>query len=297
MVSSHLHPPAGDVRSAVRRALDEDLQPFGDLSAGLVDDDLVAYAVMRVRSDGIVAGSACVDETFRQVDGGVELHWHVAEGDAVAPGQILTEITGSLASLLVAERTALNFLGHLSGIATLTGRFVAGADGGCRVWDTRKTVPGLRSLQKAAVRAGGGWNHRANLSDWIMLKDNHLTGLSIAEGVARARQRWPARTVEVECDRFEQVEAALDAGADLLLLDNMAPAEVRQAMAAIDQHEAAGHGRPLVEASGHVDLDTIGEYASTGVDLVSVGALTHSVTVLDIGLDIEAGPNDRTDPC
>ncbi|MDH3707660.1 MAG: carboxylating nicotinate-nucleotide diphosphorylase [Acidimicrobiia bacterium] len=282
-----LHPPLGDVRAVVERGLAEDLAPFGDLSATLVPDGTRATARFRAREAGVVAGSACVDETFTQVDSSVVLSWELAEGDTVAPGQALATVEGSLESILVAERTALNLLCHLSGIASATAALVQAADGGCRVWDTRKTLPGMRSLQKAAVRAGGGWNHRANLSDWIMLKDNHLMGVGIADGVARARERWPGRTVEVECDRLDQVRQGLEAGADLLLLDNMSPHQVREAIDAVDEHERAGGRRPLVEASGGIDIDTIADYARTGVDLVSVGALTHSVTVLDIGLDID----------
>ncbi|MGI9602949.1 MAG: carboxylating nicotinate-nucleotide diphosphorylase [Acidimicrobiales bacterium] len=286
-MSRHLHPPAADVHNAVQRGLAEDLHPFGDLSATLLAPETRSTARFRVRDTGVVAGTACVDETFRQVDPAVELRWQTDEGDRVTPDQVLAEVSGPLESILIAERTALNLLCHLSGIATATAAYVDAAAGGCRIWDTRKTLPGLRSLQKAAVRAGGGWNHRANLSDWIMLKDNHLMGLTIAEGVELARQRWPARTVEVECDRLDQVERALAAGADLLLLDNMSPTQAREAVAVVDAHEAQGGRRPLIEASGGIDLDTVGDYAQTGVDLISVGALTHSVTVLDIGLDID----------
>ncbi len=195
-------------------------------------------------------------------------------------------MSGRLAPILTAERTALNFLGHLSGIATLTSTFVAAvadAGGSLRVWDTRKTTPGLRSLEKAAVRAGGGANHRGNLSDWVLLKDNHLELFGIADAVARARTRWPGRTVHVECGDPDQVRQAMDAGADALLLDNMTPDEVRSVVAEV---RAADPSRPLLEISGRVSLATIGAYATTGADLVSIGALTHSAPVLDIGLDV-----------
>ena len=182
-----------------------------------------------------------------------------------------------------------NFLGHLSGIASLVGRFVAAADGGCKVWDTRKTTPGLRSLEKAAVRAGGGYNHRGNLSDWIMVKDNHLLGLSITEAVERSRDRWPGRSVHIECDRPDQLMEALAARADLVLLDNMTPDEIQACVSIIDEHEQATGHRPLAEASGGITLDTIGSYAKTGVNLVSSGSLTNSARVLDIGLDIDTG--------
>ncbi len=278
------------MRSIVERALAEDLHPFGDLSATLLPPGTTATAQFRSRDTGVLAGTACAIETFAQVDPEVTPNWLAAEGDRLEPGMVLATVSGSLESILIAERTALNFLGHLSGIASRVAQFVDAAAGGCRVWDTRKTTPGMRSIQKAAVRAGGGWNHRGNLADWIMLKDNHLMGMSIADGVAAARARWPARTVEVECDRLDQVLEALAADADLILIDNMTPDGVRECVAALDAHEAAGNRRPLVEASGGITIDTIAAYAQTGVDLVSSGSLTNSAPVLDIGLDIDIDP-------
>jgi nicotinate-nucleotide pyrophosphorylase (carboxylating) len=198
-------------------------------------------------------------------------------------------VTGPLAPILTAERTALNFLGHLSGVATLTSRYVAAvaaAGGTLRVWDTRKTTPGLRPLEKAAVRAGGGFNHRGNLSDWVLLKDNHLELFGIGDAVARARVRWPGRTVHVECGDAAMAREAVKAGADALLLDNMTPDQVRAIVAEV---RAEHPDRPLLEVSGGIDLDTIGAYATTGADLASVGALTHSAPVLDIGLDVDPG--------
>jgi nicotinate-nucleotide pyrophosphorylase (carboxylating) len=198
------------------------------------------------------------------------------------PGQPVARVSGSLASILTAERTALNLLCHLSGVATLTRRYVRAAKGKARIWDTRKTTPGLRALEKAAVRAGGGVNHRGNLSDWLLFKDNHLTAMSIEAAVRRARLRWPGKRVHVECDTFEQLQQALAAGADLVLLDNMALDEVTRCVA-----EVRGAGSPLlVEVSGRVDLDSVGAYADAGVDLISIGALTHSAPVLDLGLDV-----------
>jgi nicotinate-nucleotide pyrophosphorylase (carboxylating) len=192
--------------------------------------------------------------------------------------------------LLTAERTALNFLSHLSGVATATAQWVEAAAGRVVVWDTRKTTPGMRSLEKAAVRAGGGSNHRGNLSDWIMLKDNHLAGLGVAAGVAAARSRWPGRTVHVEADDLDTVLQAVAAGADLILLDNFTPDELRQAVIRVDEEVASNGGRrPLLEASGGITLDRLDAYAATGVDLISSGALTNSAPVLDIGLDITTG--------
>jgi nicotinate-nucleotide pyrophosphorylase (carboxylating) len=277
------------VADVVQRALEEDLTPLGDLTSALLADDLVATARFVARAPGVLAGRACATETLRRVDPTVALDWVRVDGDALEPGVPLATVVGPLASILTAERTALNFLGHLSGIATLTREYVRTAAGGgpARVWDTRKTTPGLRSLEKAAVRAGGGANHRAGLSDAVMFKDNHLARMSIAEAVAAARDRWPGRTVHVECDRLDQVVAALDAGADSLLLDNMTPAEVRRCVTAAEDHATikGGH-RPLLEVSGGITLATIAAYAGTGVDLISVGALTNSAPVLDIGLDI-----------
>jgi nicotinate-nucleotide pyrophosphorylase (carboxylating) len=285
-----LEPTMIAVAEAVQRALDEDLTPLGDLSSALLPDDLVATAKLVSRSPGVLAGRACATETFRRVDPTLAVDWSRADGDAVEAGTALATIVGPLASILTAERTALNFLGHLSGIATLTRTYVAAAaeGGSARVWDTRKTTPGLRALEKAAVRAGGAVNHRGNLSDWVMLKDNHVARLSIPGAVAAAHDRWPGRAVHVECDRYEQVIEALAAGADALLLDNMTPAEVRRCVTAADDHATEkGVRRPLLEVSGGVTLATIGAYAGTGADLISVGALTNSAPVLDIGLDID----------
>jgi nicotinate-nucleotide pyrophosphorylase (carboxylating) len=277
------------VREAVARALAEDLTPLGDLTSALLPPALEATALFVPRADGVLAGRRCAEEALRQVDPTLEVAWSADDGDQVAAGKELARVTGPLAPILTVERTALNFLGHLSGIATLTARFVeavAAAGGSLRVWDTRKTTPGLRALEKAAVRAGGGANHRGNLSDWVLLKDNHLELFGIRAGVEHARARWPGRTVHVECGDVDQVREAVAAGADALLLDNMSPDEVRAVVAEV----RAGHPhRPLLEISGTVTLDTIGGYATTGADLVSIGALTHSAPVLDIGLDVIPG--------
>ena len=284
-MDASLHPPAHSVREAVARALAEDLTPLGDLSAALVASDVRATATFVSRADGVLAGTACATEAFIQVDPSLVVAWSADDGDRVAPGARIGTVTGRLAPILTAERTALNFLGHLSGIATLVQQFVDRAGGGIRVWDTRKTTPGLRALEKAAVRAGGGHNHRGNLSDWVMLKDNHLMGVGITKGVASARDRWPGRTVQVEAERLDQVLEAVDAGADAILLDNMSPAEVRACVQAVAER-CAGIRRPLLEVSGGVTLSTVADYASTGADLVSSGSLTNSAPVLDIGLDI-----------
>lgn len=279
------HPPIVEVRRVVAVALAEDLVPLGDLSAALVPDDATATAAFVPRRDGVLAGTACATEAFAQLDPAVAVAWSADDGDAVAAGQVVGTVSGPLASILTGERTALNFLNHLSGVATLTRRYVdaAAAGGTARVWDTRKTTPGLRSLEKAAVRAGGGWNHRGNLSDWVMLKDNHLERVGIDEGVRLARATWPARTIHVEADSLAKVEAALAAGADAILLDNLGLDDVRAAVALA----AAAPRRPLLEASGGIDLDTIAGYAATGVDVISTSQITISAPVLDIGLDVQ----------
>ncbi|MBA2282204.1 MAG: carboxylating nicotinate-nucleotide diphosphorylase [Acidimicrobiia bacterium] len=280
------HAPITEIRRAVAVALAEDLTPLGDLSAALVPDGPAVTAAFVPRRDGVLAGTRCATEAFAQLDPDVEVRWSADDGDAVAAGATIGEVVGPLASILTGERTALNFLNHLSGVATLTRRYVdaAAARGGtARVWDTRKTTPGLRSLEKAAVRAGGGWNHRGNLSDWVMFKDNHLTRLGIAEAVRQARATWPARTIHVEADSLDKVEQALAAGADAILLDNLSPAEVREAVALAD----GAARRPLLEASGGITIETIADYAATGVDVISTSHITISAPVLDIGLDID----------
>ncbi len=286
-----LAPPAFAVRAAVRRSLAEDLTPLGDLTSALLGPGVSARATFVPRAAGVLAGTACATEAFAQLDATVAVEWSAADGDAVTAGQGVGRVEGPLASLLGAERTALNLLGHLSGVATFTARYVEAArasGGSARIWDTRKTTPGLRALEKAAVRAGGGSNHRGNLSDWVLLKDNHLARLEIADAVSRARDRWPGRTVHVECDRSDQVVEALAAGADAVLLDNMTPAEVRACVALADSDVARGHRsrRVLLEVSGGVTLESVADYAVTGVDMISVGAITNSAPVLDIGLDI-----------
>ena len=282
-------PPMKEVQAAVELALAEDVGPQGDLTSSLIPPGEIT-AEITARDAGRLAGRACATEVFRQVDPSVTVEWQATDGDSVAAGQTLAVVAGPRASVLTAERTALNFLSHLSGIATEVSRYVAAAasvDGGrARIRDTRKTTPGLRVLEKAAVRAGGGENHRMGLSEWVMFKDNHLAGMSITDGVAAARKRWTDRIVYVECDRTEQVDEALAAGADALLLDNMSPDKVRACVA-----RAAGH-ECLLEVSGGITLETVVEYAATGVDFISVGRITNSAPVLDIGLDV----NDALEP-
>ncbi|HEX2046431.1 MAG TPA: carboxylating nicotinate-nucleotide diphosphorylase [Acidimicrobiales bacterium] len=269
-----------NLREVVAAALAEDLGPLGDLTGALLPSQASVETVIVPRGDGVLAGTNPAAETFAQVDPRVSVRWTASDGDVVGAGAPVGRVAGPLRSVLTAERTALNFLGHLSGVATLTRRYVDAAAGRAAIRDTRKTTPGLRALEKAAVRAGGGVNHRGSLSDGVLVKDNHLGGMSIEEAVAAARHLWPGRTVQVECDDVDQLKQALSAGADLVLLDNMSPDEVRAAVDLV-------RGRCLVEVSGGVTLDTVAAYAATGADLIAVGALTHSAPVLDMGLDLE----------
>ncbi len=283
----YLQPPHHEVADAVRRALAEDLAPLGDLTATLVPPGL-GEARFVARTDGVLAGTACATETWAQLDPAVEVDWTLDDGARLAACDVIGVVRGPFRSILTGERTALNFLGFLSGIATLTAAYVdaAAAGGDARVWDTRKTIPGLRSLSKAAVRAGGGRNHRGNLSDWMLIKDNHLGGIGITQAVATARDRWPGRTVHVECDSLDQCVEALEAGADAILLDNMTPEEARACVAAAQVRQGGHARRTLLEVSGEVTLETIGEYAATGVDMISIGRMTKSAPTLDIGLDL-----------
>ena len=294
--ASPVDPPVTAVRDAVERALREDLEPLGDVTSTLLPPELMGSAKVVARGEGVLAGSACAAETFRQVDLGIRCSWELADGAEVAPQQVIATLHGPMASILTAERTALNFLGHLSGIATITRRFVRASHGNARIWDTRKTTPGLRALEKAAVRAGGGANHRGNLSEWVLVKDNHLGDMGVAEAVRRARLRWPGRTVQVEADKASQVSDAIEADkasqvsdaieadADIVLLDNMSPDQV-----AFCVQLRGDRRRPLLEVSGGVTLQTVADYAATGVDLISVGSITNSAPVLDIGLDLATG--------
>ena len=273
-------PPRAVVVNVVSASLAEDIGLLGDLtSIATVASDERGSAVLAAREEGVLAGTALVDEAFRQVDATVEVRWNLRDGDPMEPGTVIAEISGPLRSILTGERVALNFLCHCSGIASLTRRYVRAARGRARILDTRKTLPGLRAVQRAAVRAGGGFNHRDSLSAAVLIKDNHLAGLGITQAVERARSRWPMRTIEVECETIDQVIEARDVGVDVVLVDNMTPDQVAKAVEILE-------GSAKVEVSGRVTLDSVGAYAETGADFISVGAITHSVRVLDIGLDI-----------
>jgi nicotinate-nucleotide pyrophosphorylase (carboxylating) len=290
-VTDALEPPHAAVRRSVRAALDEDLLPLGDLTAALLPPAAEGRAGFVSRQHGVVAGTACVVETCRQVDAGLGVTVSRVDGDHVGPGEAIVILEGAMASIVAAERTALNFLCHLSGIATLTARYVAAAQArnpNTRVLDTRKTTPGLRALEKAAVRAGGGTNHRGSLSEGVLVKDNHLGHATIGDVVRRARELWPGRLLEVECDRIDQVAEAVDAGATMVLCDNMDVTELARCVELVRAHPRGRAGSVLVEASGGITLETVGDVAAAGADFVSVGALTHSAPILDVGLDLLA---------
>jgi nicotinate-nucleotide pyrophosphorylase (carboxylating) len=263
----------------IDRALREDIGD-GDLTtAAVVPDGALGRARIEQKAPGVLAGVGVARAVFERVDPELRWHGHAREGEW-REGGLIAELAGRAASILAAERVALNFLGRLSGVATTTARYVSAVEGtGARVLDTRKTTPGLRALEKEAVRAGGGVSHRAGLFDAILVKENHaaLAG-GVAEAARRALAGAPAGVVvEVECASLEEVSAALEAGVERLLLDNMPVDELRRAV------ELAG-GRAELEASGGITLETIGAVAETGVDYISIGALTHSAPALDVSL-------------
>lgn len=273
----------------VTAALEEDA-PWGDLtSTALLPADAVATADLAAREDGVFSGGEVLQAAFALTDPSIEVDLHAADGDAFRAGDALASVSGPARGILTAERVALNFCQRMSGIATLTAAYVAAVDGtGARIADTRKTTPGLRELERHAVLSGGGANHRRSLSDAVMAKDNHLavlrrSGLDLAEALRSALERLPHTThVVVEVDRLDQIPAVLDGGAHTVLLDNFSLDDLRAGVALIA-------GRATVEASGGVSLDTVRDIAETGVDVISVGALTHSARALDLGLDVRIG--------
>jgi nicotinate-nucleotide pyrophosphorylase (carboxylating) len=268
-------------RDLVRRALAEDLGRGDITSEAIVPDDLRATAALVAKSECVVAGLDVVQEVFRQADSRVTFAAVVADGTRLRPGDRLATVDGPARAMLAAERTALNVLQHLSGIATLTRRFVDAAAGRVTILDTRKTLPGLRALAKYAVRCGGGVNHRVGLYDAILIKENHarIAG-GIEAAVARVRARWPSQPIEVEAQSLAEVDDALAARAEIIMLDNLSEAEMRGAVARID-------GRARIEISGGVTLDRLPALAALGANAISVGALTHSAPAADISLEFE----------
>jgi nicotinate-nucleotide pyrophosphorylase (carboxylating) len=275
------------IRDAVIHALREDVGT-GDVTAlACIPAEARARTVMRAREPLVMVGSEFAITAFTQLSSDVRFSNAVADGTPLSPGQTALTIEGPARALLTAERTALNFVQHLSGIATATHRFVEAVHGTrARILDTRKTTPGWRLFEKYAVACGGGQNHRIGLWDMILIKDNHLAALAselpdpVTAAVRRARKLFPTLRVEVEADTLGQARLAAEAGADVILLDNMPPHQLRSAVQLIA-------GRSLTEASGGVRLDTVRAIAETGVDFISVGAITHSAPAVDLGLDFE----------
>jgi nicotinate-nucleotide pyrophosphorylase (carboxylating) len=274
------------IDTVVRAALDEDA-PWGDLTSEvLIPADAVATAQLVAREAGVFSGGAVFDAAFRLVDPRITVHLLQRDGTPFAVGDVLAEASGPARGILQAERIGLNFVQRMSGIATLTARYVAEIDGTtARIVDTRKTTPGLRAVERQAVRDGGGHNHRFSLSDAVMAKDNHLAVLSAGDiGLTAALLAVRAKLshtthFEVEVDTLEQIEPVLAAGIDTIMLDNFDLGDLREGVRRIA-------GRAIVEASGGVSLETVRSIAETGVDVISVGALTHSVRSLDLGLDV-----------
>jgi nicotinate-nucleotide pyrophosphorylase (carboxylating) len=272
------------VQDAVRAALREDLGRAGDVTTqATIPVGACARASISARQNGVIAGLPLAREAFLALDARIVFEPLVSDGDAVAAGEAIVRLEGPARAILTAERVALNFLGHLSGVASLTAQYVARvAHTRAKICDTRKTTPGLRALEKYAVRCGGGANHRFGLDDAVLIKDNHI---AVAGGVAQALRSAKAHAghlmkIEIEVDTIAQLRDVLAERADAVLLDNMSVSELREAVALI------GGGFPC-EASGGVTLDTVVEIAETGVDVISVGALTHSSSAFDLGLDIE----------
>jgi nicotinate-nucleotide pyrophosphorylase (carboxylating) len=282
-----VHPPLRQVQAIIQRALDEDVS-WGDVTTdNSVPDDQWSRAVLLAKQDGVLCGGRVFAETMTMVNALAKVDVLVPDGAAIKRGDVLARVEGPTRGLLTAERTALNFVQRLSGIATMTAAFVARLHGlPTKLIDTRKTGPGLRLLEKYAVRVGGGYNHRFNLSDGVLMKDNHLAalrnrGLDLAAAIRSVKQRVPhTMKVEVEVTSLAQIDAALEGGADVVLLDNMSNADMRTAVQKIA-------GRALTECSGTVTLETVRERAETGVDLISSGALTHSAKALDLSLEID----------
>jgi nicotinate-nucleotide pyrophosphorylase (carboxylating) len=274
----------GLYREIVRRALAEDLG-WGDVTTeATVKPDLQARGIIIAKSPCVLAGLDIACETYRQLDPAVTFTARRQDGDRCLPGDVVAELKGAAAAMLTAERTALNLLQRMSGIATLTRRFVdaaAAAGGRITILDTRKTTPTLRPLEKYSVRAGGGTNHRAGLDDGILIKDNHirLAG-GVVEAVRRMRAAGQEMPIEVEAQDMNQVEQAIAAGADIILLDNLTTEQVKEAVRRIE-------GRAKVEISGGITLERIPELAATGADYVSVGALTHSAPAADLSFELE----------
>ena len=289
------HPTFGDnelraAQALIATALSEDLQDIGDRTCrALIDDQESGQVQITSRSAGVLAGMPVARQVFAELDGSVVFQAQRDDGSQLEPGSVVASLSGPLQSLLIGERTALNFLSHLSGVATLTAEYVQRVQHtDCQLLDTRKTLPGYRLLQKYAVRCGGGSNHRLGLYDGILIKDNHLAAWSRRTGAARvsdaigqARQVDAEAPLEVEVDNLDQLRDALEASPDIVLLDNMSADTLKQAVTI--RNQSAAHVK--LEASGGITLESLAQIADTGVDRISVGAVTHSAPALDLGFD------------
>jgi len=267
----------------IKQAIAEDLQGGDDLtSVSTIAADSISTADFRSRKDGVLAGVEMVKAVLEEC-GLTSIEIKKRDGERISAGEVLLTVNGNTRAILLAERTALNFVGHLSGIATETAKWVEAVAGThCKVRDTRKTTPGYRLLEKYAVRMGGGTNHRMSLSDAALIKDNHIAAAGgVKEAFSAVRSAYPSAPIEIEVDTLEQLQEVLPLNPDLVLLDNMSPALCAQAVAIVA-------GRTKLEASGGITLDNAKTYADSGVDYIAIGALTHSATVLDIGLDLRA---------
>jgi nicotinate-nucleotide pyrophosphorylase (carboxylating) len=278
---------AAEIRQAVRLALAEDIGGGDVTTLATVPRNATSVALMRAREPLVVAGIQFAEIAFRELSPKIKIEKLARDGQNLAAGETLLKISGSSRAILSAERVALNFVQRLSGVATLTAQFVEAVRGtNAKILDTRKTTPGWRHFEKYAVACGGGKNHRLGLSDMILIKDNHLAALrnekpnAIVAAIACARGKYPKLKIEVEADTLKQVAQAVNADADFILLDNMNLKQLRQAVKIVN-------GRAKTEASGGVNLETVPAIAKTGVDFISVGALTHSARAVDIGLDFE----------
>lgn len=272
--------PAEQIQQQVKLAIEEDVGS-GDVTAALLPEDEQASARLISRQPAIIAGQQWFGEVFRQLDERISIHWHVSDGDRVTADQLLCELHGPVRALLTGERAAMNFLQTLSGTATIVHRYVDKIAGtGAQVLDTRKTLPGLRLAQKYAVSCGGGGNHRIGLYDMVLIKENHITAAgSISEAVKTARRLSPQLEIEVEVETLVQLDQALAAGVERVLLDNMDIKMLKQAV-------SLNSGRARLEASGGITLDNIREVAETGVDFISVGTLTKDVQAVDLSMRI-----------
>ncbi|WP_159739304.1 carboxylating nicotinate-nucleotide diphosphorylase [Vibrio atypicus] len=272
-----------EISRAVAETIKEDLggtlDPAADITASLIPADAQNEATIITREHGVFCGQAWADEVFKQLGGEVTIEWHVQDGDKVEPNQVLCSLSGPSRALLTGERNAMNFIQTLSGCATITAQYAAELEGtDCRLLDTRKTIPGLRSALKYAVACGGGFNHRIGVFDAYLIKENHIIANGgIAQTIKTAKELNPGKPVEVETESLAELQEAIDAGADIIMLDNFTTDMMREAV-------KLNAGRAALENSGNVTLETLREYAETGVDYISVGALTKHLKALDLSM-------------